>query len=939
MTAWLLLLTTLAVLPDGLSADDVVRMEDGIAFAGVVSPTEATPGGGAVELALYFQMDKKPAGDVHSFVHIESSGGGGCRAVRDTRLGEPVDGVVEQRVQVTLPAGERCAVGERLEVYVGLYNRTTGARVEVVEPPSPADRIHAGWLDLEAEASPETQAIRPSEMAWEAIFGALSAWKGWGGGLLLAMLLALALGGWAWRRGDGALDDAAPEPLDGWKGKAALGASLLVLAGPAVAGVLAALDFVKDDAYISFRYAQNLVAGRGLVFNEGERLEGFTNFFWVLLMAPFEALDLDLFQVCEVLGLVMTVALVVMVARLAWELAGPGYGRSHLWGGVWLATSSGMALWATSGLAPPLAMLLPVVSAWLLWRREGWRGGEGEDLEPLEALGSGVLMGLGCLTRPEVHLIGIIVGLPLVWRAVAARRLERPVLLWFVGLLGVTAPAHLFRWTYYGSLAPNTFFVKTGGGQALLLAGIAKLREMFGFNTIGALALLAPLAFVDRRRWVEKLCAAAVAVGFMAYVVKVGVDEMRWHRLYLPALPFLALLAGLGLQNLVRLIRARIPMEAGRVAVTVAGWAVVLVAAWSNLSFTITDARGFNGWGELSGNFHPDLGKFVTRHGRPGELVAFQDMGSTPYHAPDMRFLDFIGLVDGTVAQARDRYGLHAYLPTGSRSRREAYNEEMRSYFHSRAPEWAILTTYVPGGQARAVGQRFAKDPSPTALRPYVARNRYQFGIYDATFRERYVHVRTWPRSATYYLSLFQRRDLAEQEPGEVVLDAPPQELGGVTAEFERGLKLLGTRIEPTETIERHEVFVTMWFEVPGPMEADIMIFTHVERPGVRHPYDAMPGDWVYPADRWKPGQIVEHRALVQLPPHLGPGSYEIHTGLYRRSTGARLTVERGEHDGQNRLKLGSVRIRAWRPFLDHIIPKTDLEVMRKHPERIRGAK
>ncbi|MEO1273225.1 MAG: hypothetical protein AAFX99_34500, partial [Myxococcota bacterium] len=515
---------------------------------------------------------------------------------------------------------------------------------------------------------------------------------------------------------------------------------------------------------------------------------------------------------------------------------------------------------------------------------------------------------------------------------------DRPALLWCVGLLGVTAPAHLFRWWYYGGLVPNTFYVKTGGGQALLLAGIAKLRDMFHFNLLGALVLLAPMAFIDRRRWVEKLCLTAVAVGFMAYVVKVGVDEMRWHRLYLPALPFLALLAGLGLHHLVEAIRAMLPAWKGvRVAVTVVAWGLVCVGAGTNLHFTITDTRGFNGWGELSGNFHPDLGKFVTRHGRPGELVAFQDMGSTPYHAPDLKFLDFIGLVDGTVAHARDRYGLHAYLPTGSRSRRDAYNTEMRAYFHARAPEWAILTTYIPGGQARSVGARFAKDPSPRSLRPYVARNRYQFGIYDATFRERYVHVRTWPRSATYYLSLFQRRDLAEQQPGEVVLDALPEGIEGVRATFEGGLELLGTDISPTETLERHEVFLTLWFKVPGPMAADTMIFTHVERPGRRHPYDAIPGDWVYPADRWKPGQIVEHRALVQLPPHLGPGSYDIYTGLYRRSTGDRLAIT-GPHDGQNRLKLGTLQIRAWRPLLDHIIPKTDLDVQRKYPDRLRSA-
>jgi arabinofuranosyltransferase len=40
-----------------------------------------------------------------------------------------------------------------------------------------------------------------------------------------------------------------------------------------------------DDAYISYRYAANLLAGHGLVFNPGERIEGFSNLLWVLAAA------------------------------------------------------------------------------------------------------------------------------------------------------------------------------------------------------------------------------------------------------------------------------------------------------------------------------------------------------------------------------------------------------------------------------------------------------------------------------------------------------------------------------------------------------------------------------------------------------------------------------------------------------------------------------
>src|SRR5262245_25350105 len=41
-----------------------------------------------------------------------------------------------------------------------------------------------------------------------------------------------------------------------------------------------------DDAYISFRYADHLARGWGLVFNQWERVEGFSNLLWILILTP-----------------------------------------------------------------------------------------------------------------------------------------------------------------------------------------------------------------------------------------------------------------------------------------------------------------------------------------------------------------------------------------------------------------------------------------------------------------------------------------------------------------------------------------------------------------------------------------------------------------------------------------------------------------------------
>jgi hypothetical protein len=430
-----------------------------------------------------------------------------------------------------------------------------------------------------------------------------------------------------------------------------------------------------------------------------------------------------------------------------------------------------------------------------------------------------------------------------------------------------------------------------------------------------------------------------IALSFMAYVVAVGVDEMQWHRLYLPALPFLCVLAALGAQNLMAgaqlLFRGRAAAHSQWVTRGLA-WGAVLLAGWNSFQFTYREQHGFDGHGDLAGTFHPDMGKFLVRHERPGGLVAFQDMGSTPYHAPDINFLDFIGLVDKTVAHARRDYGLHAFLGGNPPDVQAKYDARMRGYFFERNPEWVILTIYPPSGTEESVRRQFEQDPTGASLGDAYRDNPYQFALWDdSLFQQRYVAVRTWPRSNAYYLALWRRRDLWERTPGEVVLDAVPADLGGAKAKLEGGLELLGSDVT-AHTLERHEAFVTTWWRLPGPLPRDLYFFVHVAKTGTQIPGDHVPGDWMYPADRWKPGEILEDRTLFQLPPFtMQPGTYSVYVGAYWRSRGQRLKVVEGAIGAQDRIFLGTIDVRPLHPLVNQLIVPTRVDIMRKYPDRI----
>src|SRR4051812_43506473 len=97
--------------------------------------------------------------------------------------------------------------------------------------------------------------------------------------------------------------DAAPRPQIGW------GTVLLGLGACAL--VLLLLEnyigiYMPDDAYITYRYAENLARGNGLVFNAAAQpVEGYSNLSWILLLAVLDRLGQDLTVWAARLGMVL----------------------------------------------------------------------------------------------------------------------------------------------------------------------------------------------------------------------------------------------------------------------------------------------------------------------------------------------------------------------------------------------------------------------------------------------------------------------------------------------------------------------------------------------------------------------------------------------------------------------------------------------------------
>src|SRR5580765_5310173 len=99
-------------------------------------------------------------------------------------------------------------------------------------------------------------------------------------------------------------------------------ALFLVACGAMLWWYVCVLQFFCDDSYISYRFSQNFAAGHGLVYNVGERVEGYTNFLWVVMLGGALELGFAAEPASLALGVAFLVAALVFTALEGKRLLG-----------------------------------------------------------------------------------------------------------------------------------------------------------------------------------------------------------------------------------------------------------------------------------------------------------------------------------------------------------------------------------------------------------------------------------------------------------------------------------------------------------------------------------------------------------------------------------------------------------------------------------------
>jgi len=435
-------------------------------------------------------------------------------------------------------------------------------------------------------------------------------------------------------------------------------ARFAVLCGGVVAIFLAHAAYLvclTEDAFITYRFAANWVAGHGIVWNPGEApVEGYTNFLWLIVCAGLLLLGVDLPIATQCLGVAASLAVLFVVWRMARRLgASP---RQALFPSLALACSGPFAAWATSGMETSAFMLF-VLLAIDATARHVESGGDGRD-----ARKAGAALAVATLLRPEGLLVaGVLAAVVLGFRLRRGESRLYPLGAVALVYLALMAAYTLWRIDYFGHPLPNTFYAKTGGGLAQAARG-AGYVGLFGLHFLLPWAAVFGLAFTGdsarrRARLSQPIVVAsgAVVAAYTGYIALVGGDYMAMYRFFVPVLPALVLVLS------ACLLQALDDPTTTPQRLAIVKVAILLGLLGTGFHSTPLEARFVHKPETMHGNLRGVelerwyvarqqlIGRFFARYGQPQESIATGAVGAVGFES-GLRIYDVHGIVDPHIA-------------------------------------------------------------------------------------------------------------------------------------------------------------------------------------------------------------------------------------------------------------------------------------------------
>ena len=380
-------------------------------------------------------------------------------------------------------------------------------------------------------------------------------------------------------------------------------------------------NFTFDDAFITFRYVENLALGNGFVYNKGEHVLGTTTPLFTLLLSFVHVLGFKIEQAAMMVSLLSSGITAVIVYKFACSLRMNHFAFVPV---LLYILFPRLLVTDTAGMETSFFTLLITASFYYSHKQKDYY-----------AWGMATL---SAVTRPEGFLLLFLLGLK-------ALKNNRDELLKLLSIpFTIIAPWFMFSYFYFGSVIPNSVSAKLAlysrfGSEPFL----QKLSIILNFYNYYGIALVV-LSFIGGY-WIWKKQNYGILSSFwlLGMVFPLALSKTLLFIWYIsPIYPIYLLFIGASfcfcldrfhvIKEKIILIRKIVYIV---VILCLVGMNVGKVAYFKSYQFALE-------------NIHKKVGLYLYTHAEKDAIVAAEDIGYMGYYSR-LKIIDRDGLVSPEV--------------------------------------------------------------------------------------------------------------------------------------------------------------------------------------------------------------------------------------------------------------------------------------------------
>lgn len=444
------------------------------------------------------------------------------------------------------------------------------------------------------------------------------------------------------------------------------------------------LNFTQDDAYISYRYVANFLNGDGLVFNIGERVEGYTNFGWVIYLILWGKLGLDYILISKVTGFIFGAGLVVLSFKIAESVDEFKDNIIALYAVPFLvAINQSLAYWSIAGLETSAFAFFALLTLYFYFKRS--------KLTFLTIF-------TAVLLRPEGALVAFLI---IVLELIEKRNIPKYSLFHALIAFVLSIPYVVFKLVYYGSILPNSFYAKTVFSVTQLMNGVEYVYRFLGHYGFYGFPIAVLLIFITKISSKLRLLLIFVLI-YTLYILFVGGDVLKVHRFFIPLIPLYSVIALSALVVLIKDVASKTRML----------FITVVALVLCGLTYYLPD-KFVKDYNALEKAFVKKM-SFMAENLKSSDdsdfSVALPTIGVFGYTLVGHHIIDMVGLTDSTIAR-------HSEAPIEGMETTWKEAKHNSGYILNFAPDYIMFSTDVkpsaPAEKALMLYSRFLFSYNP----------------------------------------------------------------------------------------------------------------------------------------------------------------------------------------------------------------------------------